>query len=120
MIHLKINFHEEPKPTYSQNNSNEKKTFTARECYNLIKKYKKAGLKVGSVIATKYSQKPFGRIVSFISPPKEGITIWGTEPPLIEVEALNKAYEASYRSSELILCTLNKTTGEYELCSSNT
>lgn len=116
MISLSINFYEEkPVNSYTPANTN-KHTFTARDCYTLIKKYKKAGLKVGVLVGTRYTDKPIGTIVSFITPPKEGITVWNDEPSLLRVKNNSTEYEATYRRGELITYKLNKTTGEYEKC----
>jgi hypothetical protein len=116
MISLQIRFHEEPKViTPSNNNYTAKKqTYTARQCYTLIKKYKKKGFQIGVPVGTKYSNIPLGIITGYVTPPKDGIIVWNDEPSLIQVENTNNHYKATYRANELILFKLNKTTGELE------
>lgn len=112
MIHLTIKFHKETPPVVTSG----KKDFTARQIFTLIKKAKKKGFQLGTIVGNQYNKKPLGKITGYIVPPKDGISVWSDEPSIIKVTGDLTKTEYTYRTSELIIFKPNKTTGELEAC----
>ena len=111
MIQQSIRFYDE---TLAVTVTSGKKDFTARQIFTMIKKAKRKGFQLDVYVGTQYSKKPMGKITGFITPPKDGISVWNDEPSIIKVTGSTTNHEYTYRVSEPIIYKPNKTIGELE------
>ena len=110
MIQQNIKYHDET-PVVTTTG---KRNFTARQIFTMIKKAKRKGFQLDVYVGTQYNKKPMGKITGFVTPPKDGISVWNDEPSIIKVTGSNTNHEYTYRVSELVIYKPNKTTGELE------